>query len=81
MPARYRNGAPSSHQAPDKRQAGRASAFPLATSNRGRVQRRPNKSDDVGDPPPRYEVVGRSTELHRTQIRDALGFRVFSRGA
>ncbi len=28
----------------------------------------------------RFEVVGRSAERHRTQIRDLLGFRVFSRG-
>jgi len=28
----------------------------------------------------RFEVLGRSAERHRTQIRDALGFRVFSRG-
>jgi len=28
----------------------------------------------------RFEVVGRTAERHRTQIRDLLGFRVFSRG-
>lgn len=28
----------------------------------------------------RFEVVGRSPERHRMQIRDAQGFRVFSRG-
>lgn len=28
----------------------------------------------------RLEVVGRSVERHRAQIREALGFRVFTRG-
>ncbi len=34
----------------------------------------------AGDDAARFEVTGRSAERYRTQIRDAFGFRVFTRG-